>query len=425
MDTLNWIKGAAQTVSYRLRMAMAAPEALSITAGAPIYLLGETYRGTGEEPDAEALAQLICDLRSRIWLTYRQGFAPIEGSSLTSDAGWGCMLRTGQMMLAQALIVLRAGRGWRTADGATQAVAVEGDESHPAGGTAETESEGEGAAASERRLRDELGVVSLFADVAAAPFSIQRIAAAGAGQGTPVGKWFGPTPISQVLALLLARTLEAAPAASEAPEAPGASEASAPAASGSGAGADLGLSIHVAMDGSLYRQQVQAVAGQPDGSWRPVLVLLPLRLGLDTLNPSYGPCLCALFALRQTVGIIGGAPRRSFYFVGCQGEQLLYLDPHEVQPALGLPLGAEQLRSCHCLNLPRSISVSQIDPSLALGFLCSSSQAFDELCASCAEIFRRTLPAFSIGDAPPYYLAAGDAETSGNEEDEDEDLVVV
>lgn len=101
MDTLNWIKGAAQTVSYRLRMAMAAPEALSITAGAPIYLLGETYRGTGEEPDAEALAQLICDLRSRIWLTYRQGFAPIEGSSLTSDAGWGCMLRTGQMMLAQ------------------------------------------------------------------------------------------------------------------------------------------------------------------------------------------------------------------------------------------------------------------------------------------------------------------------------------
>ena len=103
-STLNWIKGAAQTVSYRLRMAMAAQEVLIITAGAPIYLLGETYRGKGEEADAEALAQLICDLRSRIWLTYRQGFAPIEGSSLTSDAGWGCMLRTGQMMLAQVML---------------------------------------------------------------------------------------------------------------------------------------------------------------------------------------------------------------------------------------------------------------------------------------------------------------------------------
>ena len=38
-------------------------------------------------------------------------------------------------------------------------------------------------------------------------------------------------------------------------------------------------------------------------------------------------------------------------------------------------------------------------------------------------VFRRTLPAFSIGDAPPYYLSAGDTGASGN--DEDEDLVVV
>ena len=329
--------------------------------------------------------------------------------------------------------MLQAGRGWRTvATGATQsggalALALPppaGCELSPSAAETEGEGkgEGEGGAASifADGLRDELGVVSLFADVATAPFSIQRIAAAGVGQGTPVGRWFGPTPISQVLAQLLARTLEAAPAASEAA---GASGAAAPAASGSGAAADLGLSIHVAMDGSLYREQVQAVARQADGSWRPVLVLLPLRLGLDTLNPSYAPCLCALFALRQTVGIIGGAPRRSFYFVGCQGEQLLYLDPHEVQPALGLPLGAEQLRSCHCHHPPRSIPVSQIDPSLALGFLCSSAQDFDELCASCAEIFGRTLPAFSIGDAPPYYLSAGDAEASGNEEDED--MVVV
>ena len=103
MDTLNWIKGAATQQVYRLySMALRPENAISITASAPVFFLGEAYRGEGEEPSTEALARLIIDLQSRIWLTYRRGFAPIEGTSLTSDAGWGCMLRTGQMMLAQA-----------------------------------------------------------------------------------------------------------------------------------------------------------------------------------------------------------------------------------------------------------------------------------------------------------------------------------
>ena len=159
-----------------------------------------------------------------------------------------------------------------------------------------------------------------------------------------------------------------------------------------------------------------------------MLVLLPLRLGLieKTLNPAYVPCMCALFELRQSVGVVGGAPRRSFYFVGCQadsaaGPQLLYLDPHEVQSALSLPLTAEQLRSCHCGVVPRTMPVSQIDPSLALGFLCATEADFDDLCTSCAEIFARTLPAFSIGDAPPTIHLS---EVEGNGEEE-EDLVVV
>ena len=78
------------------------------------------------------------DFESRIWLTYRSSFPPIRRSpgsdasttsfsarlksqlvdqaGFTTDAGWGCMIRSGQSLLANALILLRLGRGMQGLD---------------------------------------------------------------------------------------------------------------------------------------------------------------------------------------------------------------------------------------------------------------------------------------------------------------------
>lgn len=76
------------------------------------------------------------DFEAKIWLTYRSNFPPIPkspdskaGASMsfsvrlkshlgsqvgfTSDSGWGCMIRSGQSLLANALLILRLGRGTR------------------------------------------------------------------------------------------------------------------------------------------------------------------------------------------------------------------------------------------------------------------------------------------------------------------------
>lgn len=43
-----------------------------------------------------------------------------------------------------------------------------------------------------------------------------------------------------------------------------------------------------------------------------------------------------LFTLPQSVGIAGGRPSSSYYFVGTQSDSLFYLDPHHTRPAVAL-----------------------------------------------------------------------------------------
>ena len=69
------------------------------------------------------------DFYSKIWFSYRKNFKSIryfgpsnsspfdqENSQLTSDVGWGCVIRCTQMLMAQALVVKLLGRGWRKLD---------------------------------------------------------------------------------------------------------------------------------------------------------------------------------------------------------------------------------------------------------------------------------------------------------------------
>lgn len=106
-----------------------------------------------------------------------------------------------------------------------------------------------------------------------------------------------------------------------------------------------------------------------------VLILIPLTLGVDKVHPRYLPQVQAVLSFPQSVGIVGGRPGSSLYFVGYQDTNILYLDPHEVQPVAHLPV---DLPSYFC-STPRLTPVATIDPSMAIGFYVASRVEFDDL----------------------------------------------
>ena len=60
---------------------------------------------------AAHFASCFVDIRSRIWMSYRHSFPAFPGTNMTTDVGWGCMLRAAQMMVANAIEIHLLGRG--------------------------------------------------------------------------------------------------------------------------------------------------------------------------------------------------------------------------------------------------------------------------------------------------------------------------
>lgn len=108
-------------------------------------------------------------------------------------------------------------------------------------------------------------------------------------------------------------------------------------------------------------------------SARAALILLPLRLGIDSVNPIYGHFIRGALRSESSLGIVGGLPDKSLYFVGYQDWDLLFLDPHILKPFDPQPDHKKLIEDFHTTRI-RSIGLQEIDPSMVFGFLCCSAE---------------------------------------------------
>nr|CAD7588644.1 unnamed protein product [Timema genevievae] len=308
----------------------------------PVWLLGKCYHRklstvlndstssveAGEE--ANGINSFKSDFSSKFWLTYRREFPILNGSNFTSDCGWGCMLRSGQMLLAQALVCHYLGRDWRWNEDQlpNSSKLFKEDCSH-------------------RKI------IKWFGDNPSpnSPLSIHMLVSLGEASGKRPGDWYGPGAVAH---LLREAVNYAAQDNNEFQH----------------------FSVYVAQDCAVYIQDVLDQCHDSwNTSWKALILLVPVRLGIEKMNSIYGSCLTALLTMECCIGIIGGRPKHALYFVGFQDEKLIHLDPHYCQEVVDVWQPNFPLNSFHCKS-PRKMNLSKIDPSCCIGFYCRTQDDF-------------------------------------------------
>ncbi|KUJ10593.1 putative cysteine protease atg4 [Mollisia scopiformis] len=348
------------------------------------------YEDSENEQGGRWPSPFLDDFEARIWLTYRSNFPAIPKSQdpkaqaamslpvrirsqfdkpagFTSDTGWGCMIRSGQSLLANALVMVRLGRDWRR-----------------------------GSSTAEERK-----IISLFADSPNAPYSIHKFVEHGATAcGKHPGEWFGPSAT--------ARCIQALTNDHESSE----------------------LRVYLTGDGvEVYEDTFMKIA-RPDGvTFKPTLILVGTRLGLDKITPVYWEALKASLQMPQSIGIAGGQPSSSHYFIGVQGSFFFYLDPHQTRPALPLPANIEDysqedLDSCHTRRL-RRIHVKEMDPSMLIAFLIRDENDWKDWRRAVQEVQGKAV--IHVADREPALSTERDGaidEVETFDDDDDDDTIL-
>ncbi|XP_068176144.1 cysteine protease ATG4C [Antennarius striatus] len=448
-DEVEKLRTKLLSVWHNVKYSWALKTKTSFSRNSPVLLLGKCYhfKAEDEEKSAEAsyessdddfvmgnVEAFRKDFASRVWLTYREEFPPLPASTLTSDCGWGCMLRAGQMMLAQGLILHFLGRDWTWSNAlelqpldtetwttTTAKRLVASLEASLQGSTgpsnnrssAVTQVQAQGSAEEADTHLKEMyhrTLISWFGDGPSHLLGLHRLVRLGLMMGKQAGDWYGPAVVAHILKKAVEEAMD-----------PGLA----------------GITAYVSQDCTVYSADVidshraptprqaspegsgvppSSLNGQPasastltDG--RAVIILVPVRLGGEKTNPDYFNFAKSILSLEYCIGIIGGKPKQACYFVGFQDDSLIYMDPHYCQSFVDVSTSDFPLQSYHCPS-PKKMPFSKMDPSCTIGFYSRSVQDYERIRLEVSKLLqpsgKEKYPAFTFvqGHGRDYDMSA-------------------
>ncbi|GAB1219642.1 hypothetical protein ENUP19_0040G0029 [Entamoeba nuttalli] len=253
--------------------------------------------------------------RHTIWITYRKNMPLIKEK--TTDSGWGCMIRSLQMALAQTFLSIVLGNNWKYEDNCIN---------------------------TERNIFHIKSIINLFGDSTGCLFSIHRLVARASTRGVTEGQWWGPSFASDIAAehineMRVFRTRG-----------------------------------YVAKLGSIIGSKIEELI-KDGGGFNPCIIFVPLRLGPESPENEFRPLLKTIFDIPQCMGMIGGKPGYAHYFHTFDGINLYFLDPHTTQNAIDMK-GDWSYQSYFCKD-NKSMLYSKMDPSISLVFLVKHANDYE------------------------------------------------
>lgn len=375
---------------------------VSSTSSSPVVMLGKTYiRGKhykSKNKTDPTSYKFIADFKQIPWITYRCDFRPIACQDPTqpdivSDQGWGCTIRVCQMMLMNVLRLINKSV-WPNFD-LLQSV-------------------------QEYNTRAE--------------YSLHKFVAEGLAMQKEAGSWYSPSDVCFILESLVnacntreftvkiftdgviykdqlyeACRLEQSIMVSELRSS---IEGDLSSISLSESSMDhLGTSLQTfEYDESCLVEEfkVSIETSEVEQGWdRPVLILLPMMLGLREIESDYYSIVKEALRIPESVGIIGGRPRSALYFVGFQDDNLIFLDPHKVQKACVSDTDLSENMTTFVNSSARMIPISGIESSMVLGFLITNHLSLIRFEAHLKEINELTKGLVSVQQTTPNFMRSG------------------
>lgn len=329
----SWISSISRNFAFNLKQRFRQSlKEFYLNSSSPIFILGQKFESI--QPEKRIYKNIKQELTEVIWVTYRCNFHKmIGGKEFTSDSGWGCTLRVGQMLLMNSL---------------KKHFRLSKEECY------------------------EL-IKTIEDNLESAPYSLRNFISLGS-EGKRPGDWFTPSAASHAISNLL----KIFPI-------PGFSSIvfmDSLIYKDKLFAAACGLPLEVLRSACVCRVPHNSQCKSTENidlTWKnSMLLILPLMLGPSKIQKDLYQSFQYFVSHKFSAGVIGGRPKSAIYIIGAKDFEVIVMDPHFVQRASKSIIDLKRNYEKYFNQKFMSIHLKDLESSVCLGLYFRNKEEFFE-----------------------------------------------